>query len=146
MNHLKEVCRLDGVCNFLTYADNFAVGYFKKQGFTKEITQGQDKWKGYIKDYEGGTLMECCILPNIEYLQIPKMIHKQREAVYDKIKQISNSHIIRPGLNFKNGQTHIPIEQIAGISMNLFFLAPFSSSSLFFIPLCFLFSFSFFGN
>lgn len=31
MNHLKEVNRIDGVCNFLTYADNFAVGYFKKQ-------------------------------------------------------------------------------------------------------------------
>lgn len=33
--------------------------------------------------------MECCIHPNIEYLQVPKMIAKQREAIYEQIKQIS---------------------------------------------------------
>lgn len=43
----------------LTYADNFAIGYFKKQGFTKDQKMAEYKWKGYIKDYDGGTLMEC---------------------------------------------------------------------------------------
>lgn len=41
--------------HFLTYADNYAVGYFQKQGFTKEITLDKSLWMGYIKDYEGGT-------------------------------------------------------------------------------------------
>lgn len=31
MNHLKEAVKLDGVTHFLTYADNYATGYFKKQ-------------------------------------------------------------------------------------------------------------------
>ena len=31
MNHLKEAVKLDGVTHFLTYADNYAIGYFKKQ-------------------------------------------------------------------------------------------------------------------
>jgi len=33
MNHLKDYVRAahPGVNNFLTYADNYAVGYFKKQ-------------------------------------------------------------------------------------------------------------------
>lgn len=33
------------------------------QGFTKEITLEKDRWQGYIKDYDGGTLMECVMNP-----------------------------------------------------------------------------------
>ena len=29
---------------------------------------GEARWAGYIKDYEGGTLMECVIHKKIEYL------------------------------------------------------------------------------
>merc|ERR1711991_417721 len=38
MNHLKEVVKTVGIYNFLTYADNFAVGYFRKQGFSDVLT------------------------------------------------------------------------------------------------------------
>ncbi len=31
MNHLKDYHIQHGVLNFLTYADEFAIGYFKKQ-------------------------------------------------------------------------------------------------------------------
>jgi histone acetyltransferase len=62
MNHLKEAAKLDGVSYFLTYADNYAIGYFKKQGFTKTISLSPERWVGYIKDYDGGTLMECAFL------------------------------------------------------------------------------------
>ena len=34
MNQTKHISReMDGLDHFLTYADNFAIGYFKKQGF-----------------------------------------------------------------------------------------------------------------
>lgn len=33
----------DHLTHFLTYADNNAVGYFAKQGFTKEITLDRDR-------------------------------------------------------------------------------------------------------
>ena len=33
----------DHLTHFLTYADNNAVGYFSKQGFTKEITLAKDR-------------------------------------------------------------------------------------------------------
>ena len=36
------------------YADNYAIGYFKKQGFTKQVTMDRSRWVGYIKDYDGG--------------------------------------------------------------------------------------------
>ena len=31
MNHLKEFMKKLGITEFLTYADNYAIGYFKKQ-------------------------------------------------------------------------------------------------------------------
>ena len=38
MNHLKDYATNDeNITHFLTYADNNAVGYFAKQGFTKEL-------------------------------------------------------------------------------------------------------------
>ncbi|KCV68276.1 hypothetical protein H696_05197 [Fonticula alba] len=45
------------------YADNHAVGYFRKQGFTTNITLPRFRWAGRIKDYDGGTLMQCALLP-----------------------------------------------------------------------------------
>ena len=31
MNHLKEQAKVEGILYFLTYADNYAIGYFRKQ-------------------------------------------------------------------------------------------------------------------
>lgn len=56
------------------------IGYFKKQGFSEEIQFDESKWKGRIKDYEGGTLMECKILENINYLEIRKLIEDQKNV------------------------------------------------------------------
>ncbi|KAL9618464.1 MAG: hypothetical protein Q9160_006842 [Pyrenula sp. 1 TL-2023] len=81
------------VMHFLTYADNYAIGYFKKQGFTKEITLEKSIWMGYIKDYEGGTIMQCTMVPKIRYLESSRMLQKQKEAILAKIRAVSKSHI-----------------------------------------------------
>lgn len=99
MNHLKDhVKESSDVMHFLTYADNYAIGYFKKQGFTKEISLPRSVWVGYIKDYEGGTLMQCSMVPRVRYLEIHDLLAKQKEIVLAKIRSISKSHIIHPGL------------------------------------------------
>ncbi|KAG8707774.1 histone acetyltransferase, partial [Ceratobasidium sp. 395] len=85
MNKFKMYIReqMPTIQHFLTYADNFAIGYFKKQGFTKEITLPRSVWMGYIKDYEGGTIMQ---------------------AILDKIRAKSRAHIVHPGLeHFRSG-------------------------------------------
>ena len=90
MNHLKDYVKATSdVRHFLTYADNYAIGYFKKQGFTKEITLDKPKWMGYIKDYEGGTIMQCSMLPKISYLQAGRMLLKQKAAVRLPLLRIS---------------------------------------------------------
>ncbi|GAA5872816.1 hypothetical protein JCM16303_006842 [Sporobolomyces ruberrimus] len=101
MNHLKDYVKASTKCmHFLTYADNYAIGYFKKQGFTKEIQLDRSVWAGYIKDYEGGTIMHCSMLPRVKYLDVASILAKQKEVILAKIRQLSQSHVVHPGLAF----------------------------------------------
>lgn len=63
MNLVKQLGARMGIEYFITYADNYAIGYFKKQGFTKSIAMPKGRYKGFIKDYDGGTMMECYVHP-----------------------------------------------------------------------------------
>lgn len=45
MNKYKERMQKLGVEYLVTYADNFALGYFKKQGFSTEIKMPTSRWK-----------------------------------------------------------------------------------------------------
>ncbi|KAI1360848.1 histone acetyltransferase GCN5-like protein [Xylaria arbuscula] len=105
MAHLKDYVRATSpVMHFLTYADNYATGYFQKQGFSKEITLDKSIWMGYIKDYEGGTLMQCSMLPRIRYLEAGRMLLKQKETIQAKLRLVSKSDVIhRPFQQWANG-------------------------------------------
>ncbi|GLB37571.1 putative bromo domain containing protein [Lyophyllum shimeji] len=94
--HVKKT--YPGMMHFLTYADNYAVGYFEKQGFSKDITLDRSVWAAYIKDYEGGTIMQCTMLRKVDYLDKPTIFAQQQEAVMTKIRQMSRSHIVYSGL------------------------------------------------
>ena len=76
MNKLKDHAKTKQLYYFLTYADNNAIEYFKKQGFTKTLSKDvsdgnlvmrnschmpETRWKGYIKDYNGSTMMQCAV-------------------------------------------------------------------------------------
>ncbi|KAJ1626270.1 hypothetical protein T492DRAFT_1033783 [Pavlovales sp. CCMP2436] len=87
MNQLKQIVKKDGIEYFLTYADNYAIGYFKKQGFNRQVTMKRERWVGYIKDYDGGTLMECPLSEHVDYTNLPKMIEEQRKALLVLIAQ-----------------------------------------------------------
>jgi histone acetyltransferase len=41
----------------------------------------RDRWHGYIKDYDGATLMEFCIDPRVDYLSTKRLADQQRRAV-----------------------------------------------------------------
>ncbi|KAK1443120.1 geranylgeranyl transferase type beta subunit like protein [Babesia gibsoni] len=99
MNHLKEHVKKSNIEYFLTYADNFAIGYFRKQGFSQKITMPKERWFGYIKDYDGGTLMECYISPNINYLRLSDMLGKQKAIISQCIEAIKPQKVY-DGLTF----------------------------------------------
>lgn len=122
MNHLKAYCVTVGIFRFLTYADNGAIGYFRKQGFSKDITLDEEKYKGYIKDYDGATLMECVLRPGIDYLNIPEMIKKQRARLYERINSTTNSELSNynttyKGLDFKKGRiSYFKMKDVPGLT------------------------------
>jgi len=57
------------------------------------------RWKGYIKDYSGSTMMQCKIHKNIDYENISQTIVKQRDFVLNKIMSVMNKKIY-PALDF----------------------------------------------
>ncbi|CAB3232174.1 unnamed protein product [Arctia plantaginis] len=117
MNHLKDYHIRNNILHFLTFADEFAIGYFKKQGFSKDIKLPRAMYQGYIKDYEGATLMHCELNPRIVYTQFTSVIRRQKEIV-KKLIDMRQKDVrkIHPGLTvFKEGVRSIPVECIPGL-------------------------------
>lgn len=127
MDHFKAHIRkaYPEMFHFLTYADNYAVGYFRKQGFSKEITLDRSVWAGYIKDYEGGTIMQCTMLRKVDYTQTRDIIAKQKEAILEKIRERSRSHIVYSGLEvWKDGDGYIDPKDVPGLRESGFYFRP----------------------
>jgi histone acetyltransferase len=117
MNHLKDYSTQQGIRHFLTFADKFAIGYFEKQGFSKDIKIARPVYSGYIKEYEGATLMHCELHPCLIYTQFSSVIRKQKEIVKELIMQRQQEvQEVHQGLTcFKEGVRSIPIDSIPGL-------------------------------
>ena len=147
--HIQSVYVEQKVETFLTYADNYAVGYFKKQvstlprfklhtnryyqGFSKDVTLDRAQWAGYIKDYEGATLLQvslCCFerqgvlkhtqctLVPVDYTTIRETLMQQKEWLMGRIRQHSSSHVVHEGIPaFQDGQppTVLDYKDIPGL-------------------------------
>lgn len=77
----------------MTYADNYAIGYFKKNGFKTEITF--KNWVGCIKDYDGGTLMQCKVIWDINYLKKDEFIESLKTKLITAMSSISEFNVER---------------------------------------------------
>lgn len=98
MNILKTELQKRDIHFLMTCADNLATGYFKKQGFHKNILMDQNLWKGYLKDYEGSTLMECILEDNVDYTKIGQQIRDQRKMILDYIKSMVSNKVLYEGI------------------------------------------------
>lgn len=127
MNHLKEVLKVRGITDLVTYADNAAVGYFSKQGFysptpaqaTKEDSQWHQCIKtgydSYIKDYDGANKMVCCIYKDVDYLTLSTMREEVQAAMW---KAFLATHKVETHPGLKSFPERL--DEIPGLS----FLAP----------------------
>jgi histone acetyltransferase len=117
MNYLKDYHIQNSVYHFLTYADEYATGYFKKQGFSNQINLSKTAYQGYIKDYEGATLMGCELNPKIQYAEFSLILKKQKEVLKKLIeKKQTEMGKVYTGLTcFRDGIRQIPIESIPGV-------------------------------
>nr|AAX26734.1 unknown [Schistosoma japonicum] len=118
MNHLKDYHIQHKIFHFLTYADSFATGYFRKQGFSREIRLARQAYLGYIKEYEGATLMGCELYPNIIYTRFSELIAKQKEVITRLIEKrresLNQSYPGIPAKLFRNGP--LRPDQIPGLT------------------------------
>lgn len=90
--HVSVAAEMPGPLYLVTYADNFAIGYFKKQGFSTDIRFGG--WEGVIKDYEGGTIVECKVLWEIDYLRKQEAIEEMRREVLQRMRAAGSIHVL----------------------------------------------------
>ncbi|NWX93705.1 KAT2A acetyltransferase, partial [Nothoprocta pentlandii] len=89
----------------------------ERSGFSKDIKVPKSRYLGYIKDYEGATLMECELNPRIPYTELSHIIKKQKEIIKKLIeRKQAQIRKVYPGLTcFKEGVRQIPIESVPGI-------------------------------
>jgi histone acetyltransferase len=87
MNKLKAHLQKKKIKYMVTYADNNAIGYFKKQGFSTAPRIPKHLWDGYIKDYESGTLMDCYLNSDIDYNNISNELKKQKAVLLEALKK-----------------------------------------------------------
>ena len=78
MNYMKDYAVRKGMLVLLTYADSFATGYFKKQGFTSKIDVSKKIYQGHIKEYEGATLMACQLHPMWDHILFWRIMYSFR--------------------------------------------------------------------
>ncbi|TNV79552.1 hypothetical protein FGO68_gene3569 [Halteria grandinella] len=114
MNKLKDHAQGVGIQYFLTYADNNAIEFFKKQGFNEKGYMPQGRWKGYIKDYNGSTMMQCQIVRDVDYVNISEILKQQRDAIIAKIKSVINLKV-QPGLVFEGRKGPYEFDEIPGL-------------------------------
>jgi histone acetyltransferase len=98
MNQLKAKMQERGIRILMTCADNLAIGYFQKQGFHREVLIPPVLYKGYLKDYEGSTLMECLLHKTVDYRHIVSIIRERKKQLSQIIKSKVNSNQIHKKL------------------------------------------------
>lgn len=73
------------------------------------------RWKGYIKDYSGSTMMQCKIHKDIDYENISGIIKMQRDFVINQIQKIISNKVYK-ALDFtKRGGKDYEFDEIPGL-------------------------------
>ena len=74
MTHLKIYLQSIGILNIYTYADDTALGFFHRHGFSLHSKLPKEEWAGFLKDYSEATLLSCPIYKNVDYINIHEIL------------------------------------------------------------------------
>ena len=106
MDRFKGYIQAIGIHNVLVYADNTAIGFFERQGFTFEIPMPKKQYNGLIKEYNGATLMHCEVVNEFDYVNrydLAEAMQKIIAASLDPPEQLTFSSF--------------PVKEIKGIQI-----------------------------
>ena len=123
MNKLKAHAQKEGLQYFVTYADNMAIEFFRKQGFSQNQCMPEPRWNGYIKDYSSSTMMQCVIHPHVNYVDISDTLKNQKDVRFYRVnfqvvlKKTTNSIQFRAqkGLKFNQEKQFYEFDEIPGL-------------------------------
>ncbi|KAF8353644.1 pcaf-1, partial [Pristionchus pacificus] len=124
MNHIKEyMAQRYEIHHLLTFADEFATGYFTKQGFTEKLGIEKEKYAGFIKEYEGATLMGCSLNADFDYSNFSgwaKTCRDLHTALFDVVYNSASSKTFSGTEkifkeHFKHSTEPLPINKIPGL-------------------------------
>jgi len=73
------------------------------------------RWKGYIKDYSGSTMMQCKIHKNIDYVKISSTIKQQRDFIIEQIHRIMNKQIYNELDFVQKGEENFEFNEVSGL-------------------------------
>lgn len=85
MNRLKEYAKSIGVTDIVTYADDNAVSFFEKQGFSQKIYLEKSRWYGRIKHYEGAKFVHCPLYIGINYETLDEELKELRDILLKSV-------------------------------------------------------------
>ena len=74
----------------------------------------EGRWKGYIKDYNGSTMMQCQIVQSVDYVNISDILRQQRDAIIKKITDVIHKKVY-PGLKFGFEKKEYSFDEIPGL-------------------------------
>jgi histone acetyltransferase len=74
------------------------------------------QWHGYIKDYDGGTLMESVLHRELPYTDMARVIIAQKEALDQRLGGLSTAHILYPGLHIQDDLPLLTPAEVPGTS------------------------------
>ncbi|CAJ0949114.1 unnamed protein product, partial [Mesorhabditis belari] len=124
MNHVKEFhAQSLQIYHLMTYADKLAIGYFSKQGFTTDIPIPQENYKGFIKDYDGATLMACHLHPQIPYTHYAQFCMVERDLIREAAKVIypdESQQVTRAGIEHLHKEyagSPVPLNEIVDLEL-----------------------------
>ncbi|PAV90983.1 hypothetical protein WR25_21478, partial [Diploscapter pachys] len=121
MNAIKDYAIACNIFHLLTFADEFATGYFTKQGFTKNMRIPKSAWNGWIKEYEGATLMGCGLNDQIYYEDF-SMYSKAISDLHNSLMKLKTRKLKQQkmqngieGENRKQERKPLPLDAIPGL-------------------------------
>lgn len=76
------------------------LGFFEKQGFSKDIKINKAVYQGYICNYKNATLMHCELNPKIIYTEFTTVVRRQKKFIKELIFQNKKVSKVYSGVTF----------------------------------------------
>lgn len=94
MRVMKAAAVAEGLSHFYTYADNQAIGFFQKMGFSAKKSQmgGNEAFWNYIKHYTGSELMECRLYDKVDYVHLDDHLARFERDILMQCHQYRQGH------------------------------------------------------